>query len=87
MNSRGCAGVRIAPFPRACLTTDLPGQRLPLDHTQTLAAAPRLLSGPGWWLGGHFCVGPTLIIGVTVSQAPCPVPCVEEKEPGGKARH
>lgn len=68
------------PTSRAFLATDLPHQRLLLDHTQALAAAQRLLSGSGCRMGHGLCIGPSLILSVAVLQAPCSVPCVEERE-------
>lgn len=68
------------PGGPASLATDLPHQRLSLDHTQALAAAQGLLSGP--WLRHGLCIRPTLILSVTVLQAPCSVPCVEERKAG-----
>lgn len=71
---------RAARLPRASPATDLPHQRLSLDHTQALATAQGLLSGPR--LGHGLCIRPTLVLSVTVLQAPCSVPCAEESKAG-----
>lgn len=86
MNSRLRQAVRTAPSLVPASPPTSRAREASLITRRDSGCGPAFLRGrAGGW--GPLQAGPTLIISVTVSQAPCPVPCVEEKEPGGKARH